>query len=48
MLRSEYNSPEIDSFVYVSKQICTCTVGKFYDVKVLGIANSLDLEGEII
>lgn len=48
ILRSEYNSPEIDSFVYIPKKSFTCNLGKFYDVKINGVVEPFDLEGEII
>ena len=48
ILRSEYNSPEIDSFVYIPKNSFTCTIGKFYKVKITEVVKPFDLKGEIL
>lgn len=47
ILRSQYNSPDVDSVIFVDKKKLL-KVGEFYKVKIIDIVNSLDLKGEII
>lgn len=49
IFRTQYNSPDIDSVVYVSsKTLKNIQVGNFYNIKILSIVEPFDLRGEII
>ena len=46
VLRNEYNSPNIDTVIYV-KSIKQLKIGEFYNVKITGL-EGIDLKGEIV
>ena len=48
--RSQYNSPEIDSVIFVNKNdVKDCIhLGEFYNVKITNVVKPFDLKGEII
>lgn len=48
ILRNQYNSPEIDSIVYVKKGDRTLKYGEFCDVKITDVVQPFDLKGEIL
>lgn len=45
--RTQYDSPEVDNEVLIKASITTCSVGNFYDVKIIS-ADAFDLYGEIV
>ena len=47
VLRNQYNSPDVDSVIFVPKNQ-KLKVGEFYKVKIVDTENILDLKGEII
>ena len=46
ILRNEYNSPNIDTVIYVESKK-PLTIGEFYKIKITGLYG-IDLKGEII
>ena len=48
IMRSQYNSPEIDTVVYVEKSQAQCKLGEFYDVKITDMVEPFDLKGEVL
>ena len=48
IMRSQYNSPEIDTIVYVDKACANCQLGEFYDVKITNMVEPFDLKGEVL
>ncbi|MGN1221803.1 MAG: 30S ribosomal protein S12 methylthiotransferase RimO [Christensenellales bacterium] len=46
ILRSEYNSPNVDTIVYVDSPK-SLKIGEFYNVKIVGL-EGIDLKGEIL
>ncbi|NLJ82128.1 MAG: 30S ribosomal protein S12 methylthiotransferase RimO [Bacteroidales bacterium] len=45
--RTEFDSPEVDNLVYVSKKAIKCDIGGFYSVKITK-AEAFDLYGEVV
>ena len=48
IMRSQYNSPEIDTIVYVDKACANCQLGEFYDIKITNMVEPFDLKGEVL
>ena len=48
VLRTQYNSPEIDSIVYAKKGAKCLQIGQFCDIKITNVVEPFDLEGDIL